>query len=71
MSPSTPEQVRRRAGFERLIALIAPFLDLTLAAGERVSRLAGDEDDYLPIRSAAERVELGGSTRRALQGEAD
>jgi hypothetical protein len=56
---------------ERLIALMAPVLDLTLAAGERVSRLTGGEDEYVPIRSAAERIELGGSTRRPLQGEAD
>lgn len=59
MAPPTPQQQQRRAGFERLIGLAAPFLDLVLVAGERVSRFVSPEDDYIPIRSPAEAFELG------------
>jgi hypothetical protein len=58
MPRSTPEQVRLRERFERLIALVAPALDLVLAVGERVSRAAGPEDDYYPIRPPGESFEL-------------
>ncbi len=58
MPPPTPQQQRTRARFEALIGLSAPVLDLVLAAGDRVSRIVGGDDDYIPIRSAAERVEL-------------
>ena len=41
---------------DRLIGLAAPFLDLVLAVGDRVSRFAEPEDyEYYPIRPAAER----------------
>ena len=50
----SPQQVIRRERIESLIALAAPFLDLVLAAGERVSRAVGPEDEYYPIRSAGE-----------------
>jgi hypothetical protein len=56
--PPTPQQLRTRARFEALIGLGAPVLDLVLAAGDRISRLAGPPDDYIPIRPAAERLEL-------------
>ena len=59
MSPATPHQLRTRARFEALIGLAAPALDLLLAAGERVSRVVGREDDYIPIRPASDRLELG------------
>ena len=58
MARSTPEQVRLRERFEGLIALLAPALDLVLAAGERISRVAGPEDDYYPIRPPGESFEL-------------
>jgi hypothetical protein len=58
MPPPTPQQQRTRARFEALIGLTAPLFDLVLAAGERVSRVVGADDDYIPIRSAADRVEL-------------
>jgi hypothetical protein len=61
MPPPTIDQQRRRARFEALIGLAAPALDLMLALGDRISRLAGGEDDYVPIRPAAERLELGPS----------
>ena len=59
--PSTPQQVIRRERVEGLIALAAPFLDLMLSVGERVSKTAGPEDEYYPIRSAGEAFSLPGS----------
>ena len=58
MSDLTPQQQRLREQFEGLIGAAAPFLDLVLAAGERVSRIAGRNDDYIPVRAAGERLEL-------------
>jgi hypothetical protein len=57
--PPTPRQRLRRRQFEGLIGLAAPVLDLVLAAGDRVSRLVGSEDDYYPIRAPGEAFELG------------
>jgi hypothetical protein len=56
--PSTPQQVARRERFEGVIGLMAPFLDLMLSAGERLSRAVGPEDEYYPIRSAGEAFSL-------------
>ncbi len=61
MAPPTTRQQLRRARIEGLIGLAAPVLDLILSAGDRVSRLVGGEDDYIPIRAASEVVELGAS----------
>ncbi len=50
--PLTPEQRRRRDQVETVIRLIAPGLNLVLAAGERLSRIVSREDDeYYPVRS--------------------
>jgi hypothetical protein len=50
--PITPEQRRRRDQVETLIRLMAPALNLVLAAGERLSRIVAPEDDeYYPVRS--------------------
>ena len=59
--PSTPQQTRRRDQVESVLTLAAPFLDLLLAAGDRLSHIVapGDEDTYA-IRPAGERLELGG-----------
>jgi hypothetical protein len=57
--PSTPQQLRTRARFEALIALGAPVLDLVLSVGDRISRVVAPEDDYVPVRAAADRLELG------------
>jgi hypothetical protein len=54
----TPEQVRLRERFEGLIGFMAPALDLVLAAGDRISRAVGPEDDYYPIRPPGERFKL-------------
>jgi hypothetical protein len=61
--PSTPQQLRTRARFEALIGLGAPLFDLVLAVGERVSRVAGRNDAYVPIR-AGDRLELEAAARR-------
>lgn len=66
MPPATPEQLRTQERFESLIALAAPFLDLLLAAGDRVSRIAGGEDDYIPIRAPGEAFELERPRQRRL-----
>ncbi len=58
ISPATPQQLRTRARFETVIGAAAPLLDLMLAAGERVSRLVGRDDDYIPIRPASDRLEI-------------
>jgi hypothetical protein len=57
--PSTPQQLRTRARFEALIGLGAPLLDLVLSVGDRISRVVAPEDDYVPVRAAEDRLELG------------
>jgi hypothetical protein len=47
-----------RERFEGLIAMAAPVLDLVLAAGDRLSRTVGPEDEYYPIRPPGEAFEL-------------
>jgi hypothetical protein len=66
MPPPTIEQQRRLERFEALIGLAAPALDLVLAVGDRISRLAGGADDYVPIRPAGERLRLDRSSRRQV-----
>lgn len=52
MSPLTPEQRRTRDRVETVIRLMAPGLNLVLAAGERLSRIVEPEDyEYYPVRS--------------------
>ncbi len=54
MAPITSNQARTRERFEGLIRLLAPALDLVLAAGERLSRLVEPEDlEYYPPRTNA------------------
>jgi hypothetical protein len=51
MAPLTPDQLRTRERFESVIRLMAPALDLMLAAGDRLSRLVEPEDhEYYPPR---------------------
>lgn len=48
----TPAQQRTRRRFETLIGISAPFLDLLLAVGDRVSRIAEPQDyEYYPVRA--------------------
>jgi hypothetical protein len=53
MAPLTPGQLRARRRVESLIRVMAPALDLVLAAGERVSRIVErDDPEYYPPRVA-------------------
>ena len=50
--PLTPGQQRTRRRVERVIGLAAPLLDVVLAVGDRISRIAEPEDyEYYPIRT--------------------
>ena len=52
MAPLTPEQRRTRDRVETVIRLMAPGLNLLLAAGERLSRAVEPDDyEYYPIRT--------------------
>jgi hypothetical protein len=49
----SPDQRRRRDQVETLIRIMAPALNLMLAAGERLSRLVEPDDpDYYPVRGS-------------------
>jgi hypothetical protein len=51
MAPLTPTQLRTRHRVESVIRLMAPALDLLLAAGDRLSRVVEREDvEYYPPR---------------------
>ena len=69
MAVRSPNQLANRARIERLIRIAAPALDLVLAAGERVSRVAGrNQIDPEPSRRslrAEARTPLGGGPDRA------
>jgi hypothetical protein len=59
MSELTPRQRRLREQFEGLIAAAAPFLDVVLGVGERISRIVEPEDhEYYPVRSGGEPIAL-------------
>lgn len=50
----TADPVRGR--FEKAISLAAPLLDLVLAVGDRISRVAEPVDyEYYPVRSDSDR----------------
>lgn len=60
MAHETPSQLARQDRFEALIGLAAPFLDVVLAAGDRISRIVEPGDnEYYPIRPGG-RVPLPG-----------
>jgi hypothetical protein len=69
MAVRSPSQLARRRQIEALIRLAAPALDLLLAAGDRVSGVAGrDAVDPEPSRRslrAEVRTPLGGGPDRA------
>jgi hypothetical protein len=67
--PITPEQRLWQRRFESLIGFAAPALDLLLTVGNRASRiLQPGDDDYYPIRPAAEAFELDGSRDEGRRG---
>jgi hypothetical protein len=52
VSKLTPDQRRTRDRVETFIAIVAPALNLVLAAGDRLSRIVEPEDtEYYPVRS--------------------
>jgi hypothetical protein len=52
MAPLTPDQLRMRRRVEGVIRLMAPALDLLLAAGDRVARIVErDDPEYYPPRA--------------------
>lgn len=59
MAPATPRQQINRDRFEGLIALAAPVLDVVLAVGDRLSRVASPQSEYYPIRPPGETFEVG------------
>jgi hypothetical protein len=62
----TPAQQRARRGFEALIGLGAPFLDLVLAVGDRISRIAEPQDyEYYPVRAGELPEEQPAEARKA------
>lgn len=72
MAPLTPEQLRRRDRVEGVIGLMAPFLNLLLAAGERVSRIVEPEDrGYYPaqVGQVPEPERIPGSNGDAARSE--
>ena len=51
MAELEPGQENTRDHFESMIVRVSPLLDLVLAVGERVSRIAEPTDfEYYPIR---------------------
>jgi hypothetical protein len=53
VAPLTPDQLQTRRRVESLIRLMAPALDLVLAAGDRISRIVErDDPEYYPPRVA-------------------
>lgn len=63
----TPAQLRTRGRVETVIGIAAPFLDLVLAVGDRISRAAEPEDyEYYPVRAG----ELADRTSEAAGADA-
>jgi hypothetical protein len=64
--PLTPAQQRNRERAETVIGVAAPFLDLLLAVGDRISRIAEPQDyEYYPVRAD----ELREERRRPATGD--
>ena len=63
MANLSPQQIVWRDRVEGLIGLAAPALDVLLAVGERISKIAEPEDhEYYPVRSGSEASLPGGSS---------
>jgi hypothetical protein len=70
VAPLTAEQRRTRDRVEALIRLMAPGLNLLLAAGDRLSRLVEPVDhEYYPPRQG--QVEPPPAVEHALRGSED
>ena len=66
MADLSPGQQRTRRRVETVIGLAAPVLDLVLAVGDRISRIAEPNDyEYYPVRAGELREELPGEGSKA------
>lgn len=64
----TPDQEATRGRVEGLIGVAAPFLDVLLAVGERISRIAEPTDhEYYPIRPGPEPAVLPSELTPAVE----
>lgn len=64
MAKLTPSQAATRERVEGLIALAAPFLNVVLGIGERISRIAEPTDhEYYPVRPSDRRLLTDGEER--------
>ena len=71
MSDLSPQQQRLREQFEGLIGAAAPFLDLVLGVGDRISRIVEPNDhEYYPVRSGTEASMLRGSAASPQEPDA-
>jgi hypothetical protein len=58
----TPDQMRTRERVESVIRVVAPGLNLLLAAGERLSRIIEPDDpEYYPARVEGTDTSVGGA----------
>jgi hypothetical protein len=71
MAKLTPDQWRKRERVETLIRMMAPALNVVLAAGERLSRVVEPDDpEYYPARvEANDTVSIGGESPRGAAQE--
>jgi hypothetical protein len=67
MAPLTPQQLAWRGRVETLIRLMEPGLDLMLAVGERIARVAEPEDldDSPPPRRLGDHRQRAAAPRAA------
>jgi hypothetical protein len=67
----TADQLRTRERVETLIRLVAPALNLVLAAGERLSRIVEPDDpEYYPARvEGTDTVSVGAEGPRGSRQE--
>ncbi len=71
MAKLTAEQTRTRDRVETVIRVIAPALNLVLAAGERLSRIVEPDDpEYYPARvDGTVTASVGGGSPRGPRQE--
>ena len=69
MANLTPDQLRTRERVETLIRVVAPALNVVLAAGERLSRIVEPDDpEYYPARvEGNDRPSVASTTRGSAQ----
>jgi hypothetical protein len=70
MAVRSPSQLANRARIEALLRLAAPALDLLLAAGDRISRVAG-RNEIEPQAPEPSRRSLRAEVRTPIGGGPD